>query len=648
MAFWFLLLCACFLVIHYGNVDRIIYNKYFRFIFAMITVLIGIQYLYWRIHSAMPHYDSWIAQGWVYFFVFFEFTAMCSGFLGVVVLSRTINRSEQADRGLLSPLQHAPTDVFIATYNESYDILERSIISASSIIHPDLRVWVLDDGNREWVKKLAEENGAHYTFRIKGKHAKAGNVNNGVKIARSTGRKPDFILLLDADFTVKNNILQRVLPIFEEEDIGIVQTPQHFFNPDPIQINLLCHTSWPDEQRVFFNSILESKDAWNAAFCCGTSAVFRADALEKCGGLATATVTEDMLTSFLMYEHGYRTVLLNEQLSMGLAPEGLAEYITQRCRWCLGAIQQIYTRWNSFGPAKIGWANRISMADGVIVWAVIYPFKMLTLLAPGVFWWTGVTVIDCPIEKLWTNLGPYAVLNIVFNYIYTKRGNVPILSDVAGIVSAPSVIISVMTGLIKPWGHPFKVTDKGVARDGITIHWGFMRPFVLILVLIVTGMMRHLSAYDPLQSSAGYDSAIVWSFLNIFLLVAVCVVCIELPKRRRDERFPMGEEAILDNQGKIEKVTLMDLSLRGALLHFPGRFDEKYISESILSIDNNEIITPIKINRIVDENTCAVEFAEDKEIRKKIIIKMFTGRYNAEVDIKNISTLKSWIKRIFE
>ena len=38
-------------------------------------------------------------------------------------------------------------------------------------------------------------------------------------------------------------------------------------------------------------------------------------------------------------ESGYRTVYLNEPLTLGLAPEGLKEYITQRGRWCLGTLQ---------------------------------------------------------------------------------------------------------------------------------------------------------------------------------------------------------------------------------------------------------------------------------------------------------------------
>jgi cellulose synthase (UDP-forming) len=138
---------------------------------------------------------------------------------------------------------------------------------------------------------------------VKGKHAKAGNVNNGLLHALATGRRPEFILLLDADFVPSVNILKRTLGLFAEPDIGIVQTPQHFFNPDPIQSNLLCASAWPDEQRFFFDIFVPANDAWGTAFCCGTSAVFRVAALLATGGMATETVTEDMLTTFKMEEH---------------------------------------------------------------------------------------------------------------------------------------------------------------------------------------------------------------------------------------------------------------------------------------------------------------------------------------------------------
>src|SRR6202007_1969512 len=175
----------------------------------------------------------------------------------------------------------------------------------------------------------------------------------GLRQILTIGRTPQFVLLLDADFIPSRQILRRTLGLFEAADVGIVQTPQHFFNHDPVQVNLACNNVWPDEQRFFFNVLLPSKDAWGAAFCCGTSAVFRVAALEAVGGLATETVTEDMLTSFKMREYGWRTIFLNERLSLGLAPEGLSEYVTQRGRWCLGAIQQLRTRWSCFGRNRL-------------------------------------------------------------------------------------------------------------------------------------------------------------------------------------------------------------------------------------------------------------------------------------------------------
>ena len=291
----------------------------------------------------MPEGQEVWQQAWAWIFLILETATILGIIVTYVFMSRTRDRSREVDARAGSPMLAAAVDVFIATYNEDYDILERTIVGAMNIDHADLRVWVLDDGARPWVQQLATDLGAQYRQRLKGRHAKAGNVNNGLREALSTGRRPEFILLLDADFIAAKRILKRTLPLFEEVDVGIVQTPQHFFNPDPLQANMLCTAVWPDEQRFFFNYLQPAKDAWGAAFCCGTSAVFRVTALERCGGMPTNTVTEDMLTSFCMHETGYRTIFLNEQLSMGLAPEGLNEYITQRSRWCLGAIQQIRT-----------------------------------------------------------------------------------------------------------------------------------------------------------------------------------------------------------------------------------------------------------------------------------------------------------------
>ena len=371
-----------------------------RFLLCAICVVTNIRYVLWRSIYTIPEPDTFLTTLWVDAFFAMELSSQLGALLISFFMSRTLNRSKEAESHQLSFSSKAPVDVFIATYNESQEILERTIIGAKAIQHPDLRVWLLDDGARPEMSQLASELEIEYAFRVKGKHAKAGNVNNGLRLALATDRPPEFVLLLDADFVPRPGILQRTLGFFEDPQIGIVQTPQHFFNHDPIQVNLGSTLTWPDEQRFFFNYLLACKDAWGAAFCCGTSAVFRVSALQTCGGMATETVTEDMLTTFRLQEYGYRTIFLNEHLSSGLAPEGLTEFVTQRSRWCLGAIQQVYTRWSFAGPARISLINRLSAFDGVLYWSSSFPFRLMVLMAPLVYWMTGTSVINARIDEL--------------------------------------------------------------------------------------------------------------------------------------------------------------------------------------------------------------------------------------------------------
>jgi len=228
---------------------------------ALFCIALAVRYLYWRYAVSLPDSgdQNLLQTCWTWLFLLTETVAAGTSISVLGWMSRWRNRSAEADRSSGSPLHAAPVDVFIATFNEPFDILERTIVSATCIDHPDLRVWVLDDGARTWVQQLAQELGAHYVSRRHGEHAKAGNINHGLTAALATGRTPEFVLLLDADFTVGRNILQRTLGLFDAPDVGIVQTPQHFFNPDPVQNGLLCAKVWPDEQRFFFNYMLESR-----------------------------------------------------------------------------------------------------------------------------------------------------------------------------------------------------------------------------------------------------------------------------------------------------------------------------------------------------------------------------------------------------
>jgi cellulose synthase (UDP-forming) len=599
-----------------------------RALAAALCIILAVRYIWWRFEFSMPVHQNIWQQTWAWFFFGVETTSLISGIFVLFFMSRR----ESKRRYVKAPpeLADAPVDVFIATYNEPLPILERTIVGAKSIDHKDLRVWVLDDGARDWVRDLAADLGVDYVRRVKGAHAKAGNVNNGLKHALATDRPPQFILLLDADFVPYRNILKRTLGLFIEKDVGIVQTPQHFFNPDPIQSNLLVARQWPDEQRFFFNTLLGCKDAWGAAFCCGTSAVLRVEAMVAAGGMAVETVTEDALTTFKFGEYGYRTIYVDERLSIGLAPEGLSEYISQRGRWCLGAIQQIYTRWSFAGVGRITPINRFSALDVVLFWIGNAPFKLMMVTGPLVFWWTQTAVISSTIADLIRYLAPATVCSILFMGYFAKKRIIPVMTDVTQLMTSFVIIATVATGLVRPFGHPFKVTAKGVSTNRITVQWRLFLTFAAMALATILGIVINVSQYSPLYGTDGYEVNVFWSLFNIAVLVIACTVCIELPKRRAEERFTSGEAAILRlTSGMQAACEIRDISLSGANLGVPlGRLRA---DDGGVLIFADGVEAPFEIVRNL-EGGLAVRFSSDSTTRRKLIAKLFTGGYDNDVE----------------
>ena len=613
---------------------------------SALGIVLALRYVFWRLSSAIPEGQNVVQQIWVWVFVGIECAGILSSSLVLFFMSRHRERSADADAKRNSPLLHAPVDVLIATYNEPYDILERTIVGAGAIRHPDLRVWVLDDGARPWVKKLAEELGAFYVCRVKGKHAKAGNVNNGLAHALNTGRAPEFVLLLDADFIPRTGILERTLGLFEEKEVGIVQTPQHFFNPDPVQTNLFCASIWPDEQRFFFNFLMPCKDAWGAAFCCGTSAVFRVAALQACGGMATETVTEDMLTTFRMEEVGYKTIYLNEPLSMGLAPEGLHEYITQRSRWCLGAIQQIYTRWSFAGSARLSFISRLSFFDSILFWITRSAFQLMLLTAPMVYWLTGTAVIQAETPDLIYYLAPMVAANLMFMSFFARNRIMPFVTDIAALITSFTLVRTVAHGLVKPDGHAFKVTAKGKSSDAVTVQWRLFLQFASLAWITLAGMIWNLRSNSVLNGTPGYAMNVICSLVSTAVFSLAALAAVEQPRRRKHERFVCGEPAEVHVGANVFDCTVQDISVGGAMLcRSEGWYEVPGTPELVM--EEGTLRLPLQALRM-HGTSMAVTFGSEGVPRRTLIRKIFTGSYSNEVEhVSIVKVLSSVLVNLF-
>ncbi len=630
---------------------------------SAICALVTLRYIYWRVLFTLPAHQNLPRAVWSHVFLGVELCTLLSSLLIYLFMSRTVSRSGEATARRESDLQHAPTDIFIATYNESFDILERTIVGALAVEHPDKRVWVLDDGDRAWVRELAEGLGAYYVARHKGKHAKAGNVNHGLRRALNIGRPPQFVLLLDADFVPHRTILRRVLGLFDDSTVGIVQTPQHFFNVDPVQANLFCSSVWPDEQRFFFNILMPCKDAWGAAFCCGTSAVIRVDALTASGGMAIETVTEDMLTSFKCGEYGYRTIFLDERLSLGLAPESLADFMSQRSRWCLGAIQQLFTRWSFFGPARLTFINRLAFFDTVLYWVSGAAFKIMLISAPALYWFTGTSTLHATAAELIRWMAPMLIANLIFMRYFSGNRILPIMTDLTQLLTAFVISRTIITGLIRPFGRPFKVTAKGLSSSAVTVQWRILAPYALLAGATILGTVTHIRNFSAAHGVQGYSFNICWSILNAATLTLAAMACIEVPQRRRDERFITDEEAVvrlsmiggvgvgqgsgdLNAPGANIEIAcqLQNLSLGGAEIACPDGW-KSLVGPACLviysSADQVSLALPFTVVKRRG-NLLTIQFAAEPWIRHALIRKLFTGSYHQDVEeIRAFSVLSA-------
>src|SRR3954470_11605258 len=312
-----------------------------RILFGVTAASLLVTYGSWRWHDTLPASASSVQALWQYLFFAFEALAIAYTLTSIVILFRSIDRSKQADaaqRRMEQAGDYPAVDILICTYDEPLEILERSILTALALDYPNATVWVLDDTRRGWLREYCDEAGARYITRPSNEHAKAGNLNNALAITATQTNAP-VIMVLDADFAPRPDVLRRTVGLLASPQVAAVQTPQFYQNPDPIQHNLLAAQSWVDDQRFFFDIFQPAKDAWGCAFCVGTSFIVRRDRLNEIGGFPSQAISEDINLTYTMLARGYQTSWLNERLSIGLSAEGIPEYITQRSRWCLGTIQ---------------------------------------------------------------------------------------------------------------------------------------------------------------------------------------------------------------------------------------------------------------------------------------------------------------------
>ena len=539
-----------------------------RAILLVATFLLAMRYIWWRGTETLAPAGLTIDMLASYSLFGFELLAMVGTVSSYLIMSRLKLRSEEADAhagwwGEAEPR----VAILIATYNEELDVLERTIVGARALRHRNKEVLVLDDSRRDWLRDYCAQQGVRYMRRPDNKGSKAGNINHCLDRLAEDPVPPDFVAVLDADFVPHRGFISRCLALFHDPEVGLVQTPQHFFNADPIQHNLGISQSYPDEQRFFFDHMQPSRDGWGIAFCCGTSSICRWSALRDIGGLPTESVTEDFMLTLDLQDKGWKSVYLSEPLTEGLAPEGLKEYVTQRARWCLGLMQIARSRLGPLSRNNLRLRDRWSVVDSVLFWTTSFPFRIAVVVFPLLYWYFGTIVVDAQLAEVLTYFGVFYLWGQMVQRVLMPGMVVPILHDVGQLIGAIPISRAAFTGLFKPKGHPFSVTAKGGDRTGITVQWQLMMPFLILLVLTIVGLLLGVFFQRFSYQDAGDGKWVVlfWTIYNVFVLSMTVLACVELPRRER-HIADVPDRGILVTDGNIRRYWISSLTIDQARL----------------------------------------------------------------------------------
>lgn len=472
-------------------------------------------------------------------------------------------------------------DILITIYNEPKEILYRTIVGCLSQDYPEgkCKVYVLDDGRREEIRKLTTKLGCEYIARPTNENVKAGNLNNGLKHSRG-----DLVAAFDCDHVPVRSFLKETVVFFNDKKVAFVQTPHHFYNPDTFQRNLKLEQEIGNEQDLFFHVIQPGRNYYNSAFFAGSGGIFRRPCLEEIGGFKTETLTEDLHTSMELHSRGYKSVYVNKDLSAGLSPESFAGYLKQRKRWARGGVQ-IFLLDNPLLKKGLTLHQKLNYFASVIYFFHGLP-RIIYLSAPLAYLIAGYPpILTDTITLLSLFIPHYIASTIAFNMTSKGHRN-PFWSDVYETVMSFGLTATAIATFFSSRRNIFSVTPKGERFEKPAINISMVSLHISLLALLLTGCGLGLYSIVVTHHSPGaLLISFLWASYNSLILIIAIIAAIERPQRRGLIRLAREIEVKLFLPDREISARTKDISETGLSLYLPGlmKFTNPEIRLSLIS-----------------------------------------------------------------
>ena len=547
-------------------------------IICILAIVFSIIYMVWRTFYTLPFKHGVIA-------IIAGICLLIAELIGIISGTEQLSvpKKKKLPQKVNLPLDKYPdVDVFIATHNESEELLYKTVNGCQNMDYPDknkVHIYICDDAERPEMEALAKKMNIRYLGVKDKKLAKAGNLNYALENTSSP-----LVATFDADMIPLSSFLMDTVPYFfneefEFDNVGFVQTPQSFYNADLFQYNLYAEEQVPNEQDFFFKEINIIRNNTNTPIYAGSNTLISRKALDDVEGIATGLITEDFATGIRIQKKGYKTYATSKIEANGLAPNDLKSLIKQRERWARGCIQSLKKE-HILLSRNLKLKQKWSYINSLLYW--YNPLcRLMYILAPILFGLFDIFVLEYTfVEMLYMWVPYYVFYTAAMRYVSGNIRNSR-LSNVYDTIMYPYLIIPIILETIGIKKKKFAVTkkDNSLVKKN-TLKYAI--PHIIAAVFSVLALIRCIVIAIN-TSSPYYMVVIFWLIYNLYGICMSIFFIIGRKIFRNVERFNVEIDVEIRAKYGTFKGKTLDISDNGLSVKFdfPEYIDEDEIVEII-------------------------------------------------------------------
>jgi len=511
--------------------QSVLIQSLFQFV-AVITVMLGFWYLHYRWTSSLNMDALWFAIP-----LAFSETMMFIGTIFVMINFWKINDTPK------SPPPNSPKDVhldndnikidiYIPVFNESPDLLRETIKSAKKVKKLpswSVNIYLIDDSHNEEMTIMAKEENIEQITRDNKRGRKAGAITKAIDIT-----KGDFIVIIDSDTRIFEDILLNTMGYFRDELVAWVQTPQWFCD---LTTKDDGEDLFANDPTMFFDVIQRRKNNYNASFCCGATSIHRVSALKEVAQdrynsriengekdieieYIAYHASEDIYTSLLVHSYknkNFKSILHPDVESKMLSPLDLLTWSMQRFRYAGGTIDMIKKEYKRFFKKGLSLGQKLMYFS--TFWSYTGAIWMtILLLAPIIYMFTNIAPVDSYSLEFFKHLVPF----LFFNQIALMIASWGVASNrgSAFYLAIFPLVLKAFYDVLRNKPINFIVTSK-VAKDGNFLYLVRIQIFIMLLYICSITFATIMLLIGDRLYLMGYSINLMWSMYNMWALWAI-------------------------------------------------------------------------------------------------------------------------------